>query len=157
MRRLRWVSFWVTSTLVVAATGPVLAKDEPVKPEMPYETASRLLDRPGQAEGELNDHDPDATTEALRALFAVSNAELPARSSCQGHYGPQKATVKDMLAMWMSNLNHGKNVIKGNCQSGQCAVRIAHSAEEDVFSATIVFNKIRGKASVPTMQCVMTP
>lgn len=144
------------SALAVAATGPVQAKD-PVKPETPYETASRLLDRPGQAEEELSDHDPDETTEALRALFAVSNAEIPTTSSCNGHYGPQKATVKDMLAVWMSNLSDGKNEIKGNCQSRQCAVRISHAAGEDVSSATIIFNKVRGKASVPTLQCVMTP
>jgi len=144
--------------LAVAVASPVQGKD-PIKPEMPYGTASRLLDFPTWREkGELNDHDPAATTEALRALFAVSNAEIPASSTCFGHYvWSQKATVKDMLAVWMSGLEHGKNVIAGNCQSGQCAVRITHSAEEDVSSATIVFNIIRGKASIPTLQCVMTP
>jgi hypothetical protein len=133
MRALRRASFWAASALIVAAVGPVQAKEgDPI--------------------------DPAATAQALGALLAASNAVIPASSSCQGHYGQTgKATVKDLLAVQLAYLYSGNNVIQGNCQSRQCTVTITHAAGEDVSSATITFDKVRGKARISTLQCLMTP
>jgi len=151
--------FWVIWGLAIAIASPVQAED-PIRQEMPYETARRLLYVSTQEGEEWRDIDFVAETQALGALFAVANAYIPESSTCQGHWHyrpPEKSTVKDMLAMLFSGLYSGKNVIRGNCESEQCAVRITHEDGESVSSATIVFNLVQGKASLPTLQCVITP
>lgn len=158
MRTPRGALFWAIGALIVTANCPVRAKENPTNPETPLEIARRLIGSPMRTGEELSAHDPNATAKALRALLAVSNAEIPASSSCQGHYGPWKATVKDLLAIQLAYMYPGGNyLIQGNCRSGQCAVIIDRRAGEDVSSATITFDKVHGKASVPTLQCLITP
>jgi hypothetical protein len=108
----------------------------------------------------MDDHDSHATTEALRALFAMSNAVIPASSTCQAQYGQTgKATVKDLMAVQLAYMYPGgQYVIQGNCHAGQCAVAIyRRGREEDVSSAHIVFNTVRGKARISSLECVTTP
>jgi hypothetical protein len=62
-----------------------------------------------------------------------------------------------MLAMMLANQHTGKNVIQGNCHAGQCAVAILHDNGEDLSSAHIVFNTVRGKARISSLECVTTP
>ncbi|MDR2208180.1 MAG: hypothetical protein LBE22_04320 [Azoarcus sp.] len=160
MKTLRCTSFWAISALVIAMAGPVQAKEVPAPtgPEMPYETAGRLLGFSVGGGEKKSDPDPRATTEALRVLFAVSSTKIPASSTCQGLYGQTgSAAVKDMLAMVLGYLNSGNNVIQGNCHAGQCAVRITHDEGEDVGSATIVFNTVQGKVRISSLECVITP
>jgi len=155
---LHCAAFWVICALAISAAGPVQAKD-PIKPEMPYETAIRLLGIPIQEKENLNDHDPAATAEALRALLAVANDPIPVTSSCQGHYAhTKKPTIKDLLAPHLSHMYPGGgNVIQGNCESGQCVVFIVQERGEFLSTAIIVFNMAQGKASVPSLQCMITP
>ncbi|MCL2076702.1 MAG: hypothetical protein FWH15_09780 [Betaproteobacteria bacterium] len=135
--------FLAISALAVAAVSPVRAEEKLV--ELLYN-----LDRG------WFDHDPDATTKALGALLAVSNAEIPASSSCSSD--PPR-TVKDLLVVHLSLMYPGGNyVIKGNChKSGRCSVVIERAAGEDASSVFIAFDKIQGEASVPTLQCLMIP
>lgn len=158
MRTLRWASFWAIGTLAAVAAYSVQAKENSVKHETSFEIAHRLLGAPMREGEKLNTPDPAATTEALRALLAVSNAEIPASSSCQGRWrSTGKSTVKDLLATTLAYQYSGNNVIQGNCQAGQCAVIINHEAGESVSSTAITFNKVRGQASISTLQCVITP
>ena len=155
----RYVLFWVIGALVVAATGPVQAKEDPVEPENASFIAGRLLYDQTKEGTKRRDHDTEETTEALRALFAVANVAIPTSSSCSGNYGQTgKATMTDILVSHLSGIYPGGNyVIQGNCQSGQCAVIIRREAGEDASMALITFDVVRGKASVPTLQCLMTP
>ncbi|MDR2208179.1 MAG: hypothetical protein LBE22_04315 [Azoarcus sp.] len=156
----RCTSFWAISALTIAMAGPVQAKEVPAPtgPEMPYETAGRLLGFSKDGRKELNVPDPRDTTEALRALFAASSATIPASSSCHDNWRPTgESTVTDMLAMLLAYQYSGKNVILGNCHSGQCAVRITHAAGESRSSAIIVFNAEQGKARISSLECVITP
>jgi hypothetical protein len=108
----------------------------------------------------MDDHDSHATTEALRALFAMSNAVIPASSTCQGHYRQTgKATVKDLLAVRLADMYlGGQYVIQGNCHAGQCAVVInRRGREEDVSSTLIAFNTVRSKARISSLECVTSP
>jgi hypothetical protein len=156
----RCPSFWAISALVIAIAGPVQAKEVPAPtgPEVPYQTAGRLLGFPMDGKEGMGVPDPRATTEALRALFAVSNATIPASSTCHDSWRPAgKSTVADMLAIVLANQHAGKNVIQGNCHAGQCAVAILHDNGEDLSSAFIVFNTTRGKARLSSLECVITP
>jgi hypothetical protein len=158
----RCPSFWAISALAIAMAGPVQAKEVPAPtgPEAPYQTAGRLLGFSVVGrEDKMDDHDPHATNETLRALLAMSNAVIPASSSCYGHYGQRKTTVKDLLADQLAYMYPGgQYVIQGNCHAGQCALVInRRGREEDVSSATIVFNTVRGKARISSLECVMTP
>jgi len=102
--------------------------------------------------------DPIETNAALSALFTITNEVIPESSSCQGNYGQQgKAKVSDLLAIQLAYLYKGKNIIQGNCTNNQCTVSITHSSGEDVSSAIIKFKLVRGKASVGTLECVITP
>ena len=102
--------------------------------------------------------DPAATGKALSALLTISGENIPESSSCQGNYGQQgKATVRDLLAMQLAYLYTGKNIIQGHCTTKQCTVTITHAAGEDVSSAIIKFEVAQGKASVSTLECVITP
>jgi|CXWL01.1.fsa_nt_gi hypothetical protein len=112
----------------------------------------------GQLHAKSTPIDPQASSKALGLLLAASNSLIPESSSCQGNYGQTgKATVKDLLAIQLAYLYAGKNVIQGNCSSKQCAVTITHASGDDVSSAIITFNLKQGKASIPTLQCVITP
>jgi hypothetical protein len=160
MKTLRCPSFWAISALVIAMAGPVQAKEVPAPtgPEAPYQTAGRLLGFSMDGKKGMDAPDPRATTEALRALFAMSNAVIPASSTCQAPYGQTgKATVKDLLAARLANQHAGKNVIQGNCHAGQCAVAILHDNGEDLSSAHIVFNTVRGKARISSLECETSP
>lgn len=102
--------------------------------------------------------DPLETKQALTHLFAASNEAIPESSSCHGDYGQEgKAQVKDLLAVQLAYLYSGKNTIRGNCDATRCSVTINHSAGEDVSSANVTFRLKRGKASISTLKCVMTP
>lgn len=101
---------------------------------------------------------PDGTGKVLRALLTISNEAIPGTSSCQGNYGQQgKAMVKDLIAVQLAYLYSGENTIQGNCISTLCTLSIAHASGEDVSSAIIKFKLVRDKASVSTLQCVITP
>jgi hypothetical protein len=102
--------------------------------------------------------DPVASTKALSALLAISNAEILKNSSCQGDYGQiGKAKVKDLLAVQFAYLYSGENVIQGKCTDRACVISITHALDEDKSSATIKFNLAQGKAKITTLQCVITP
>jgi hypothetical protein len=102
--------------------------------------------------------DPVATTTALRPLLAISNAEIPKNSSCQGDYGQiGKAKVKDLLAIQLAYLYSGENVIQGKCADQTCVISITHASDENVSSATVKFNVAQGRAKIATLQCVTTP
>jgi hypothetical protein len=102
--------------------------------------------------------DPSQTTKALSLLLAEANTPIPESSSCQGNFGNTgRSTVKDLLAMSLAYLYSGKNVINGHCLSKRCTVSITHAAGEDVSSTTISFALRRNKASISSLQCVITP
>lgn len=102
--------------------------------------------------------DPRATSQALNALLAQSNAVITKSSTCHADYGQKgPARVKHLLAMRMAYLYNGENVIQGQCDARRCALTISHAAGEDVASATIRFGLVRGRASVPSLHCVSTP
>lgn len=102
--------------------------------------------------------DPIETSKALSALFATSNTFIPESSTCQGSYGqPGRATVKDLLAIQLAYLYSGKNAIRGSCAEKRCTVTVTHTLGEDVSSAVITFRLAQGKASISTLQCVITP
>ena len=132
MKYAHHVKFFVIFALAVMTSGQVDAKSAPV--------------------------DPIASSKALGALLAASNTLIPESSSCQGNYGQSgKAAVKDLLAIQLAYLYSGKNAIQGNCTSKRCTVTITHASGEDVSSAIIMFDLAHGKASIPTLQCVITP
>lgn len=113
--------------------------------------AGALVLQPTQAQ-------PEPATRALRALLAISNAVIPETSTCSADYGQEgQATVKDLLAIQLANLDHGKNTIQGRCTASRCTLTIRHSAGEDMSSAQITFALAGGKARVSTLQCVNTP
>ena len=156
---MRTLLFWVIGALVVAATGPVQAKEDQTEPENASFIAGRLLYDHTKEGSKRRDHDSEETTEALRALLALSNDAIPASSSCSEYYEQTgKGTVADMLAARLANMYPGGNyVIQGNCQSGQCAVIIDREAGEDASTTIITFDVVRGKASVSTLQCLLIP
>jgi hypothetical protein len=105
--------------------------------------------------------DPDATREALVALFAAASEPISPGSSCAGDYltGPDP-TVGDLLAMQMAYLYKGDNVVAGACDGAgeaQCTVSVRHSAGESHFSATIRFRAREGMAMPDTLDCLITP
>jgi len=141
----------ISALAVAAAAGPLQAEEDPIDPA-------------------------DATIQALRALLAVSNAEIPASSSCQDWWyyeQAEKATVKDLLAVQLSHMYEGKNVIRGDCHRKlfpwirpyteesklyrQCAVYFNHAVGETITSSVIAFDLAQGEASVPTLQCLTIP
>ena len=100
---------------------------------------------------------PDETEKALYALLGITNDFIPDSSSCQGYYHPGKAVVKDILAPELAGLYSGENIIQGHCKSGQCAISITHAKGESVTSTDIKFKLVNGKASIDSLECIITP
>ncbi|MCL2076703.1 MAG: hypothetical protein FWH15_09785 [Betaproteobacteria bacterium] len=151
-------SFLAISALVVAAVSTVQAEGEPTL-ETLFDISHRLLGIPVLEGEKLNEHDYDATRQALSALLAVSNAMIPASSSCYSvFYEGKEYTVKDMLLLDLALMSPGGNyMLQGNCQSGQCAVYFNRQAGEAVSTTIITFDLVQGEASVPTLQCLVIP
>ena len=109
--------------------------------------------------GKSQRHDSNKTSVALLALFMASEESFVPGSSCDGNYiseqGPAK--VGHLLAVWMSNLDIGKNVIYGSCKGNKCSVHIYHKYGEALSSVDIQFRIKNGKARVETMECHLTP
>jgi len=90
-------SFLAISALVAAVVSTVQAEEEPAT-ETHSDIARRLLGIPDLGEAKLNEHDYDATRQALGALLAVSNAVISTSSSCS-YSRETEHTVKDLLAL----------------------------------------------------------
>lgn len=102
--------------------------------------------------------DPRATSHALNALLTLSNAVIAKSSTCHADYGQKgPARVRHLLAMRMAYLYNGENTIHGRCDAQRCSVVISHAAGEDLASTTIRFDLVQGRASIPSLHCVMTP
>ncbi len=101
---------------------------------------------------------PEATSQALRKLMAMSSRAIPAGSSCQGTYGQQgPATVADLLASQLAYFGAGANTVEGSCTASGCTVDIRRSNGEDVSSATITFGLKGGMPQARSLRCLMTP
>lgn len=104
------------------------------------------------------DSGADQTRQTLLALLAVADAPLPPASSCYGHYGQTGAPkVRDLLALPLSQLYDGDNLIQGSCSAGLCALQIAHSVGTTAAATEIRFALGRGKAKVASLSCVVSP
>lgn len=104
------------------------------------------------------DSEAEQTRQTLLALLAIADAPLPPASSCYGHYGQTGAPkVRDLLAMPLSQLYDGDNLIQGSCSAGLCALQIAHSAGTTAASTEIRFALGRGKVKVASLSCIISP
>ena len=108
--------------------------------------------------------DRAASQRAMTALLAASDEVIPASSSCHGLFGGESpARVKDLLAMELTTLSRGRNVVTGHCDpadagdGAQCAILITHDFGEDVSSADIRFRTQAGRADAQSLACVLTP
>jgi hypothetical protein len=104
---------------------------------------------------------PDDTQKALTYLLTISDELIPPASSCHGSFGQKgQVRVKDLLAMELSSLWGGKNLIVGKCKGRgetSCSVTISHDLGEAVSSAQITFNLKDGRARVDSLACVLSP
>jgi hypothetical protein len=106
------------------------------------------------------DGKPDVVlaSKALNALISASNKPIPVKSSCYGSYGQAgKPRLGDLLATQLSYLYAGTNKISGQCIKGRCTVTIHHANGEDLSSAVIQFDMVRGKLRPASLHCAMTP
>jgi hypothetical protein len=61
---------------------------------------------------------------AMPALLAASDEVIPASSSCNGLFGGESpARVKDLLAMELTTLSRGRNVVTGHCDPADASER----------------------------------
>lgn len=101
---------------------------------------------------------PEDTSKALQALFAIANEPIPKSSTCFGVYGPGgPPKVRDFLAVQFAALGGGANTVAGKCSASRCEVSLRHAAGEDVSSADVRFELLWGRADLRTLQCVITP
>jgi hypothetical protein len=105
--------------------------------------------------------DPEKARIAIAILIDAAHEKIPPGNSCHGRYGNQgDPTINGLIAMELSYLHRGRNIITGACSSGaitKCQVRILHSFSEDVSSAEIHFDAENAKLKIETLQCIITP
>lgn len=101
---------------------------------------------------------PEATTSAVRVLFASAATPIWKHSTCYGQYGQQGApTLGDLLAVERASMYAGSNCIGGRCEGPRCEVVVSHAAGEDVSNTQIRFNMKHGRIVPATLACLMTP
>jgi hypothetical protein len=101
------------------------------------------------------------TQRALTYLLSAAEEKIPPASSCYGSFGQSgQPAIKDLIAMELSSLWAGKNLIVGACTNSgatQCSVTISHEQGEAVSSAKISYDIEQGKVDLKSLKCVLSP
>jgi hypothetical protein len=91
-------------------------------------------------------------------ILTVANEPIPEASTCRGDYGePEPQRIAYMLATQFSNLDVGKNSVRGSCDKESCRLSVRHAYGEDVSSLELTIKVVDGKAVASSIHCGMTP